>query len=1194
MSYRKVTRSIIVNSLRLALLTGIFWHFTGTIHAINTTSTYPTGAVADVAIYGPHSGISAPTSYFQITTLATYNGTISVSLTGACSYRSAGAFGLKATLINPGSGSTLASDSTASCNPGDNDLTLSDVSARGLPTPDKYDQKLKTLYLRVDKINGEGHHQFHVSATADQSSNIEVSYLDDSDYAHQTFNDNSSLGIWMQGSTKFFFRPSCDVSDGQTFYLKWKDADVNLYDVNGLIQHNDLHTALLELNRSDHSIHKVVWSMDGTDMLSSSNPPNAQRAIGGADNSYPPGRNDGNNQVNGRTYDFSNQIRYSDPISIDTNYDYEWTWSNVDANAMQVYVPFSQNSYSNDIRCEHPPAGGIYSLQCSYIKGWVADPDTTDAVQYRILRNSTTIASGTADIDGVPGHDNHSFKVDNIDLSHYLTNNYTYYLQTKNVTPYGTTDSGWTTVDGLSVARDCSNPDPPPNVLLSSDCDVAHIYMQDDNSTGSLTYTVSASPANWDGQGGDWPGVLYKWVKLNESGPDAQLFDVALPKAVLNKGWIVTVNVDNALPGGAAQAWPGQGVSKTYPVPPSEPGSCYQATCSLRVIGNVPGGGDGDVIAGQDFTEQVTINNTGPGTLWSSAPEQNGNSHSLSATQQPNTDFNDSSSYQHHEANQDIPIGQSAVVTIHHTAPNSINTYTNLQYYVDYEGWGSISAVPACSGTVRTYQHFTITPQTTLSTSGDSQDPGTITYKNISHNTEGPSVSATADTKLTKKPVGGATQDADGPHHTQQVYGTADGPTNTWSYASGPATPGVKYCSTVTITNSTGWLGPNGTILSPAPGTDTAGCFTVVNEPYAHFLGSDVSAGGGFKTSTATTGPTGLPVAAGSCTTVSPAGSIKTYTRDVGFNGGGSGAPPVGSGVQIGALSIGPIEGFNSAQLRGSSPTGSTGLSFANTANVGGGSLPNPTLGGNLAGTHCVPDYFSTKPKTGITADSSNGPISLTGMSGTKYYTPASRTLVINGGTINNDTNLVIYVSGNVRITAPITYANADTLNGWGGLEHIPSLYIIAAPDSTPAVNSGNVYIDPGVNQLDGIYVAQPEPNTNRGGGIYTCANGTSRFSYAQMLGNCHSQLVVNGAFVAWQAYLDRSFGSLRNSSSGEYYQKGSNKACGDSGNTTFGDCAGEIFNFSPELYLTQPPMDSIGGPTSGIYDSLTSLSPVL
>jgi hypothetical protein len=388
---------------------------------------------------------------------------------------------------------------------------------------------------------------------------------------------------------------------------------------------------------------------------------------------------------------------------------------------------------------------------------------------------------------------------------------------------------------------------------------------------------------------------------------------------------------------------------------------------------------------------------------------------------------------------------------------------------------------------------------------------------------------------------------------------------------------GDKYCGSLSLDPTDGIVDTAGNILQIDYGRRDSftGCPIIVNEPYVHFFGSDVSAGGGFKDTTSCNNP----------------GGIKTYTSTTGFNNGGT-APPVGSGVQIGALSIGPVEGFSSAQLRTSSPTGSTGLTFANTTNVAASGTGKVSLGGNFGGTHCAPDYWKTKPAN-VTASPASGMLANFASSEIQYYEPAGGTLRINLATPSNiadAADVAIFVKGNVRISKNITFANSS----WGSIENIPSLYLYVVPDD--AGNGGNIYIDNSVTQLDGVYIAQPN-SANQGGGIYTCSNGAARYAYSELLQYCRSQLLVNGAFVAKQVYLDRSFGSMRNSFPGEYLRgsrAGGPPDCGDSGAAPLGDCAAEIFNFGPEIFLSNPAVIQKSGPTTGKYDYLTSLSPVL
>jgi hypothetical protein len=389
-------------------------------------------------------------------------------------------------------------------------------------------------------------------------------------------------------------------------------------------------------------------------------------------------------------------------------------------------------------------------------------------------------------------------------------------------------------------------------------------------------------------------------------------------------------------------------------------------------------------------------------------------------------------------------------------------------------------------------------------------------------------------------------------NNSNQTYTSPDG-------NPAPFAAGTNFCSTISLYQS-GFVyrGDNkfiGTNYGPIGGN----CDHVINEPYVHVLGSDAQAGGGF----------------GSGCTVSP-GGIKTYLKRTGVT-------PTGSGVQIGALSIGPISGFSSATLRGATPTGSTGLSFSNTDNITGGLGDAPNEGGNLGNNHCVTDYFSKKPSSttistanATTANLANGTPAAKNI--TQYYEPSGGTLTISGGTIDDQSNLAIFVKGDVRITGPIKFTNAS----WGTIERIPSFYLIV---------KGNIYIDKSVGQLDGMYIAQPNGAT--GGTINTCANGSAAFSPGALLSNCKSQLVVNGSFVAQHVYLERSFGSVRNAYPGEHLT-GATYNCTDSGNTPYGDCAAEIFNFSPELYLAQPAFTQSTGPTTGKYDYVTSLAPVL
>ncbi len=179
-------------------------------------------------------------------------------------------------------------------------------------------------------------------------------------------------------------------------------------------------------------------------------------------------------------------------------------------------------------------------------------------------------------------------------------------------------------------------------------------------------------------------------------------------------------------------------------------------------------------------------------------------------------------------------------------------------------------------------------------------------------------------------------------------------------------------------------------------------------------------------------------------------------------------------------------------------------------------------------------------------------------------------------------TTLTIFVDGDVHIRGNIVYGNTN----WGSIDKIPSFQLIV---------KGDIFIDSGVSQLDGLYVAQPNGGT--GGNIYTCSSPSGvgyTSANSDLLDKCRRQLVVNGAFVAQKVFLSRSFGSLRNSYPGEHLVNGVAQDCTDSGTTGVKDCAAEIFNVSPEMLLAQPGTTAQSGPTTGKYDFITSLAPVL
>ncbi len=300
-------------------------------------------------------------------------------------------------------------------------------------------------------------------------------------------------------------------------------------------------------------------------------------------------------------------------------------------------------------------------------------------------------------------------------------------------------------------------------------------------------------------------------------------------------------------------------------------------------------------------------------------------------------------------------------------------------------------------------------------------------------------------------------------------------------------------------------------------------CVYVTARPYFRVYGGDLSAGNPQP---------------GSCGSAIKAGIVGWNTEAAGGYGG--------AGVQYAALALDKIydvaTNLGNASSAVSAPSG---LAFANTATSAPGSF-----GGNFGASPvlpCMPDYYGTPSGTGLPAShplaSLNGPYVATGP------------VTFGNDTLAAGQKTIIYVNGDVVINGNITYLSNWTVN------KIPLLEVIA---------KGNIYIDGGVKQLDGTYIAQ-------GGTIYTCAAGTTPVapSSSSFFSSCNNRLVVNGAFIAQQVQLLRTNGSLGGSSATEP-------------NTSTN--ISETFNYGPAFWIPQPTL----GPTSTDYDSITSLPPIL
>lgn len=1054
----------------------------------------PAAPAADVAIRGPHALIQAPESRFEIAVVASYGGTVKVTLEDACQDVTADNPGLKATI-----------DGQTKSYPGDcsgGDIVFSNVSFA--PSGDaKYNFKIKTRTLIVDKINGAGHQPFNVRVNANSAIDLppSVSFDADSNPTTTSFSGDA-FAMFAQPTVEFHFRTDCDYS-GQQVFLKWQDGDAG-----SVYQEGHVTSKLIETKQ------------DGSTVTIPISPPSR---LGG-----------------------EGEKVASQPLTLHKTSSYSWVWSGLDmVNALQVFIPFSENTYYLPLDCPNPPEGNL-ALSCtpkSYSVTGIKDQDDgTSAREWRIVyggNNHVGYISGGGATDTGKGGTTYG----SAGGSFNFTNNRVYFLQVKD-------DNGnWYNRDSASKNCPGSSGGPPASTCTGT--------VVDDPSPGSILQ-VSTAVSVIEGEGATARDLLGGTKRVGNANAVAGGHGVTAQYSKTynyanEKAPTIHVTLTNQWWNGSSWVTLAGGVTQ-------KDVTCYHASCQIDITGDGPGG-----IATVGGNVHVTAT-----MIYHADPAYPDLEPTLPITTSGGKAYGVMVGSTRHTLSDPIDLGDESLTSDSpfDVATNGSISEQTITAYPDLEGYGAVG--PNCNKTFDVYAEFNIVPKANID-SIDPENPTVIGWSTDGTLQYGEPVTATATSTLTKRPAGGAVGPIQTPPPvTHSTYGDATSDKDVFTYNNVThIAPGDEYCAQVSIYPGHGWQGPHG--LAPNPETVTAqtlNCPKTVNEPYVHFFDSDVFAGGGF----------------GETCTSTP-GGINTLSKT-------NGVAPVGSGVQIGALSIGAANGFSSAILRGTAPTGGTGLSFANTTNISA-AVPKAGSGGNLGGSHCVTDYFAKMPKSAQDAPSTANNISLTAnptgnlTQVAQYYQPTGGTLTINSGLVDDGMNLAIYVDGDVVIpNGGLKYRNGSAGSPWSAIAKIPSLYIVA---------KGNIYIDGGVDTLDGLYVAQPN-NAGNKGEIYTCSSGTTGYTKdnTDLLAQCNRQLVVNGAFVAKKVYFSRSFSSLRHSSPGERYTSATDRDCGDSGHSSNNDCAAEIFNFSPELYLSQPAIEPNSGPTTGKYDYITSLSPVL
>lgn len=383
--------------------------------------------------------------------------------------------------------------------------------------------------------------------------------------------------------------------------------------------------------------------------------------------------------------------------------------------------------------------------------------------------------------------------------------------------------------------------------------------------------------------------------------------------------------------------------------------------------------------------------------------------------------------------------------------------------------------------------------------------------------------------------------------------------------------------------------------------TDTA----IGNQkPYVKIDGNDVSAGGYFS-SEANAGNCQFNMASSALR--NPRASIFTLaqSRDPSASNDPTKLEPfTGSSSQFAISALGIVDqmfslGRRSPRNAGSPPSLLTDLTFGNYSSFNSSLTDNPTTkrddtkrdyapgdtsrvyygyGGNSGIGTCTPDYFALHPVSTapvVTSISAN-------TTGVQYVRPPAgqKVAITTTGALAAGSSHTIFIEGDAVIQNNITFASFNRMTD------IPSLYIIV---------KGNLYIAQGVRQLDGIYIAQPTVAANGApvdstGTIYTCSSSTgSLYSLTDLHGQCggagapSGNLTVNGAFIAQRIKLLRTNNTRRESVANE---------------AALGSRAAEIFNFSPEAYLSpniDPSLRRVRTQSqSRTYDYISSLPPIL
>lgn len=420
--------------------------------------------------------------------------------------------------------------------------------------------------------------------------------------------------------------------------------------------------------------------------------------------------------------------------------------------------------------------------------------------------------------------------------------------------------------------------------------------------------------------------------------------------------------------------------------------------------------------------------------------------------------------------------------------------------------------------------------------------------------------------------------------------------TSTWTTTNGtfqaPSTPGeYTFSWRILQEGGTGSGYPNKTNLGD--------CHTTIkvtvpeNRPFISISGGDVYSGAMFGVD-------------GVCDPATSAASNAAISTN-GYYGGNVGTSlPGSSNAQYAAYASGRIgqNGASNNAFRGNyaysrphtanpSLTSPDYLDDALFANLNVGTYPGNFYQGQAQpAVPCVPIPGDASVDTldGTDPDASVRGFLTSGGSGTRKI--AADNVTIGATTIPNGSRKTLLVDGDVTVAGNVTY---DT--GARTVDNIPYLKIVV---------SGNIYIEGGVGQLDGQYVARPTgSDITQSGLVDTCSTtgGAGAWPATLSVGSCDAnQLVVNGSLSARRILWKRTSGTLGLIPSvldpSCPYAKlspsdpGGGPVLNGNNPQTIVDryklCAAERVDYSPEGYLTD-----LGGPSDSVPITTQELPPI-